>query len=138
MVLNQDRICSRNQPVISNKGNGSCSMKQLGPLMGLLAIAPRQPYVITCMRLYNVIDWQCDNVTNIVVHYISKQLLQFYNTFIFPIIIHNDKYKTYFTRLIRLIYYIAYGWCITLLTADVLHCLRLIYYIAYETENNSD
>jgi len=84
-------------------------MKQLGPLMGLLAIAPRQPYVITCMRLYNVIDWQCDNVTNIVVHYISKQLLQFYNTFIFPIIIHNDKYKTYFTRLIRLIYYIAYG-----------------------------
>ena len=105
----QDRICSRNQPVISNKGNGSCSMKQLGPLVGLLPIAPRQPYVITCMRLYNVIDWQCDNVTNIVVHYISKQLLQFYNTFIFPIIIHNDKYKTYFTRLIRLIYYIAYG-----------------------------
>ena len=34
-LWNHPRICSWNQPVLSNKGKVSCSRKQRGPLMGL-------------------------------------------------------------------------------------------------------
>jgi len=41
--VNRDRICSWNQPVLSNKVKVSCSRKQWEPLMGLELTTDRHP-----------------------------------------------------------------------------------------------
>ena len=58
LVVKQAIICSCksrsihywNQPVLSNKSKVSCSMKQLGPLMGLKLTTGRYPAITSQMR----------------------------------------------------------------------------------------
>ena len=65
-LWNHARVCSWNQPVLSNRGNVSCSMKQRVPLMGLEPTISTLPVrritqcatlppstCSTCLSLYN-------------------------------------------------------------------------------------